>query len=198
MRPRKNPHSPWNPDRAAEVTPEEYERQVVVWIRATGARLASFDVQHLRRLSGAGGEYEFDAVAELSVLEGAKITLLIECKRYSSPVEREALLSLWAKLQDVKAHKAMIFATCGFQSGALEYAAKYGIAAVTFVNGDFLYETRSLGEEEPEPPPWVTLPRYAGIFLSLTDHGSMRAQTIDDENIEALAQWLITRDRRGT
>jgi restriction system protein len=101
-------------------------------LRAAGATLERFHVQHLKHLSGPGGDYEFYAVAEFSILRGARILVLVECKRYSQPVEREKLLALWAKVQDVKAHKAMIFATCGFQSGALEYAKSYGIATIAF------------------------------------------------------------------
>lgn len=186
--PKRNPNSPWNPAAAATISPEEYEKQVVEWLRAAGGILDKFEVEHLRHLSGAGGDYEFDAVAQFTILNGAQITVLVECKRYSSPVEREKLLALWAKQQDVKAHKAMIFATCGFQSGALEYAKTYGIATVAFVEGAFLYETRGAGPSGP-PPSWVRLPDYAGIFMS-QDDGRISCSTIDLSNIEALYNWL--------
>lgn len=45
----------------------------------------------------------------------------------------------------------MMFATCGFQSGALKYAKAKGIATITFVRGSFLYETRAL--DTPSVPP---------------------------------------------
>jgi len=138
---KRNPESPWNPAQTADVAPEEYEEQVVSWLKASSDSLDRFDIQHLKRLEGFGGDYEFDAVAECTLFHGAKITVLVECKRYSHPVEREKVMALWAKLQDVGAHKAMMFATCGYQSGALTYAKSRGIATVTFVNGAFLYET---------------------------------------------------------
>lgn len=185
---KRNSESPWNPAAAAKISPEKYEQQVVEWLRASSGKLDKFEVEHLRHLSGAGGDYEFDAVAQFSILNGAQITILVECKRYSSPVEREKLLALWAKQQDVKAHKAMIFATCGFQSGALEYAKNYGIATVAFVEGAFLYETKSAGPSGP-PPSWAGLPNYAGIFLSQSDEG-ISCSTINLSNIEALSNWL--------
>jgi len=186
--PKRNPDSPWNPAEAEDISPEEYERQVAAWLRAAGQELEAFEVRHLVHLSGAGGDYEFDAVARFTVLEGAELTVLVECKRYSRPVERETLLSLWAKLQDVKAHKAMIFATCGFQSGALEYAGKYGIAAVAFVEGRFSYERRCIGLSA-SPPPWAGVPEYAGILMARED-GRVSCSTIDERHIDVLSKWL--------
>lgn len=179
----------WNPQRSADVTPAEYERQVVEWLRATGVSLERFDVQHLEHLRGSGGDYEFDAVAEFSILGGARVVLLIECKRYSKPVEREKLLALWAKLQDVKAHKALMFSTSGFQSGALKYASAYGIATVTFIEGRALYETRASGHVQVEPPPWANLLRFAGMIHSI-HNDSIHSASIDGERIEALSKWL--------
>lgn len=183
-----NSESPWNRARAAILSPAEYEKQVVAWLRTTGETLEHFEVKHLEHLGGAGGDYEFDAVSEFTILGGARIVVLVECKRYSQPVEREKLLSLWAKLQDVKAHKAMIFATCGFQSGALEYAKSYGIATIAFVEGAFLYETRAAGPA-PAPPAWLGLPEYAGIFMS-SENGTITCATIDSEHVQALSEWL--------
>ena len=160
----------------------------MAWLRASGGTLEQFTVEHLKHLGGPGGDYEFDAVANFTILKGAKIKILVECKRYSQPVEREKLLALWAKLQDVKAHKAMMFATCGFQSGALSYAESYGIATIAFVEGSFLYGTKGAGPSVP-PPSWAGLPRYAGIFMRHSDRG-IQYSTIDLKYTEALSKWL--------
>jgi restriction system protein len=140
----------------------------------------------VKHLGGPGRDYEFDAVANFAILQGAKIKILAECKRYSQPVEREKLLALWAKLQDVKAHKAMMFATCGFQSGALLYAESYGVATMAFVEGSFLYETKGAGPSGP-PPSWAGLPQYARIFMRHSD-SSIQCSTIDLEYTEALSK----------
>jgi len=125
------------------------------------------------------------------MLQGARIVVLVECKRYSQPVEREKLLSLWAKLQDVKAHKAMMFATCGFQSGALDYATAYGIATIAFVNGQFTYETKSIGPAaDNPPPPWARIPEYPGIFITRAD-GTISCSLVDVEHVDAVTAWLL-------
>jgi restriction system protein len=187
---KRNSTSPWNPAYPPDLTPEQYEEQVVAWLQGAGGSLENFQVEHLQHLSGTAGDYEFDAVAEFTLLHGARIVVLVECKRYSQPVEREKLLSLWAKLQDVKGNKAMMFATCGFQSGALDYAKTYGIATITFVNGLFTYETKAIGPAADNPPPsWAKIPEYAGIFITRSDD-AIGCRTIDSDNSAALSEWL--------
>ena len=185
---KRKPQSPWNPDKPADVSPEQYERQVVSWLQASAPSLVDFKVEHLKHLAGPGGDYEFDAVAELVILGGAKIRVLVECKRYTRPVDREKVLALWAKLQDTGAHKAMMFATCGFQSGALHYARSRGIATITFVPGSFVYETRAAGPMS-EPPSCVSLPDFVGIILK-KDGDSIHCSTIDYEHLDELRNWL--------
>ena len=187
--PKRNPDSPWNPAIPVEVTPEEYEKQVVAWLRSSGASLQQFKVNHLRHLKGPGGEYEFDGIAEFSVLGGAQIIVLVECKRYSRPVERDHILTLWAKLQDVSAHKAMIFSTCGFQSGALEYAKSKNIATLTFTAGDFTYETKTVGPTA-KPPPWIEFPRFIAM-LNNYDDGAIQCTTLNKDYITKINAWLI-------
>jgi len=185
---KRNPKSPWNPNIPVDLTPEEYENQVVSWLRDASGELESFTVEHSKKLQGSGGEYEFDAVAEFRILNGALIKILIECKRYKNPVKRDLVLTLWAKLQDIKAHKAMMFSTSGFQRGAIEFASKYNIATVTFVEGKFLYETRAFGQDR-EPPSWVDVPKYAGLIISMDDQ-SITSTTIYNSRVENLSQWL--------
>ncbi len=198
---KKNPNSLWNPASPPQVTPKEYEQQVVAWLRASGSRLEKFEVKHLKHLPGGGGDYEFDAVAEFTILNGACIIVLVECKRHSRPVERDYVLALWAKLLDVNAHKAMIFATCGFQSGALQYARSRNIATVTFTEGTFAYETKILNGPQQLPPradlpPWVDLPRFVGIFVRRDDDEVIRCTRIDYKT-ELITEWLNSTESVG-
>jgi len=190
---KRNPESPWNPLKPCNVTPKEFEEQVLSWLKILSDDLNSFSVGHLKHLSGSGGDYEFDEVAEFIILNGAIIIVLIECKRYSRPVEREKILSLYAKLQDVGAHKAIIFSTSGFQSGALSYAKDRGIACLTFVDGDFLYETKDV-KGDHKPPPWANIPRYAAILVE-KENKSIHCSTISNNGIDSLRDWLKLSER---
>lgn len=171
-----------------DISPEEYEREVVSWLRAAKQTLVAFDVRHHDRVQGSSGEYEFDAVAEFQVFDGAVITVLVECKRHLSPVKRDAVLALESKLRDVGAHKAMLFSTAGFQRGALEYAAQRGIATVTFIDGRLTYETKGVGVRH-EPPPWANIPRLAGWFVSVED-GKIHCSLLETTRLDAIEAWL--------
>ena len=187
-----NPESPWNPAESAELTPEKFEKQVVDWLHDTGYMLDNFKVTHRKNLSGPGGNYEFDAVVECTVLCGAQLTILVECKRHSRPIEREKIISIYGKLRDVEANKAMVFSTSGFQSGAIRYATSKKIALVTVVDGTFLYQTRSADSSDTDapPPPWANLPDFAGIFMESTEAGVISCTVIHMQNTEALSEWI--------
>lgn len=61
----------------AEVTSDEYERQIVEWLRS----LESFDsiqVSHSEKIAGSAGEYTFDGVARFQLFGGAEFVVLIE------------------------------------------------------------------------------------------------------------------------
>ncbi|CAG0984215.1 hypothetical protein ANAEL_01922 [Anaerolineales bacterium] len=184
-----NPNSPWNPANSVDITPHEYEKQVADWLKSAHKSLEQFTVSHLAYLSGAGGEYEFDAIAKFTAFRGAAFTILVECKRYNRPVERDHVMTLWAKLQDTSAQKAMLFATCGFQSGALEFAKSKNIATITFIAGDFLYETKSQ-ETQSTPPAWNSFPRFAGIYLQYAEK-SIQCTKIDSDDIGLVTEWLL-------
>jgi len=184
---KRNPESPWNPKDSCSVTPKEFENHVISWLNHS-VHLNSFSIKHSKHLYGSGGDYEFDGVAELETFKGAKIIILIECKRYSRPVEREIINSLYSKLQDVGAHKAIIFSASGFQSGALTYAKEKGIACVTFLDGNYNYETKDLGGEHI-PPPWIKFPKYAAMFLE-KNNNSTQCTHIDNDHTDALKNWL--------
>jgi len=171
------------------ITPREFEDQVKTWLEHSSQTMTDFNVTARRTLEGAGGEYEIDAVAELEILGGAKIVVLVECKYYTSAVKRDVIMLLDAKVRDIGAHKGIVFATAGFQSGALEYARAHGIATVNVVNGESIYETKDLGPRR-KPPPWLNLPAFAGWFISLTSDNLERGQLVTDERPDALKTWL--------
>jgi restriction system protein len=185
----RTPRTPlWNPPESADISAKEYELQVVKWLKATASRLDCFTVNHLKHIEGIGGDYEFDGVAEFTSFLEARFTVLVECKRYGKPVEREKVLALWAKLQAVSAHKAMMFATSGFQSGAVQYASEKGIATITFMAGKFTYQTRGALPAAISKLP-AGLPEYVGVMVAL-QNGVFSAKTIDATHAEPLQEWL--------
>lgn len=188
----RNPDSPWNPATPVKISPTEFEEQVLAWLqRSIGDESPPAKTTHQAIVTGPGGAYAVDILVELSILGGARLLVLVECKHHRRPVERDDVLALEAKIRDVGAHKGMLFSTSGFQSGAIKYSAERGIATVTVVSGQWLFETRG-AERPPPPPPWARLPRYAGIRLSPTEKG-IGCQTIETQCVEPLTEWLAGR-----
>lgn len=177
----------WSRESSVELTPSEFELQVVAWLKEAGSHLEDFSAIHQGVVSGQGGEYAIDVLVRFSVA-GACFVAIVECKHMRRAVEREDLLALESKLRDVGAHKGMVFSTSGFQRGAIEYASARGIATVTVIPGQWLYETKT-AFPPVAPPPWVKLPRYAGCRLTAAENG-FNSHTLHEGSVDALREWL--------
>jgi len=125
------------------LTPEEFERYVKHMLDGMGAKqLEEYQSEHRRTLASHDGEYEIDVSARFTALGGAFL-VLVECKHHKSPIKRECVQILRDKVRSLQAQKGMLFATGGFQSGAIEYAEAHGIALVHVWDGRTSYLTRS-------------------------------------------------------
>lgn len=174
---------------SVDITPEQFELQVKEWIEGSSKSLESFEVSHLKHLDGDSGYYEIDVTAEFIIFGGAKIKILIECKKYSSSVKRDVIMVLESKLQDSNAHKGMVFSTSGFQSGAIEYANKRGIATITVQHGHTNYHTKSAKQVSPIIPSWIDLPDFIGWFTSLTDENNHAYSLVENKRLKPLEEW---------
>jgi restriction system protein len=182
--------SPWNPRQPTNITPLEFETLVLEWLKATHSNdEISFEAEQLGAIEGEGGTYKIDILVRLSVLGGARVIVLIECKHKGRPIERDAIMVLEAKLRDVGAHKGMLFSTSGFQAGAIQYATVRGIATITVIEGQWLFETKDALNTRKTPPPWADYDRYAGIHLTGTEQ-SISCHTIEAKRVDALLGWL--------
>jgi restriction system protein len=121
-----------------ELTPEEFEKEVESLLRKEGQDLKEFKVVRTDVLPAGDGTYEIDITARFKAL-GTEFLVLVECKRYSSAVKREVVQVLHDKLRATGAQKGMLFATSGFQRGAIVYARNHRIALVWLVDGRATY-----------------------------------------------------------
>jgi len=178
-----------------QITPTEFETLVLGWLRNFDRSLTDFTIVHSKLTEGDSGDYEIDVHIEFSVFGGAMITVLVECKRYRNPVKRDVVMLLDAKLRDTGAHKGIVFATSGFQSGAIRYATKRGIAVVDVADGDSNYYVRAEGVTNAKPPPWVDSPDFIGQFMQSVDEKSTSSSVISDSRYDPLVEWF--RDANG-
>lgn len=171
-----------------EITPEEFERQVNLWLKRSSHGLKNFRVTHRKKLEGHGGEYELDAVAEFEAFDGASMIVLVECKYYKNPVERDIVMLLDAKIRDTGSHKGIVFTTSGFQSGALEYAKAHGIATIIVQDGQAAYQTRSINGVAT--PPWYPQYNYIGWMAGINENGNETYRLVAYDYLEAIDEWL--------
>src|SRR5262245_54517289 len=143
-------------DHRASIDGREFERFVAQALRDLGTGLTDFRLGEQEVVKTADGSYRIDVTARFMALDAAFV-VLVECKDHSRPVEREDVQILADKKRAAGAHKAMLFSTNGFQSGAIEYATHHGIALIRVLEGALTWETRGVGPATP-PPPWANIP----------------------------------------
>jgi len=112
------------------MTAVEFELSVKAYLDEQGCVLKDFRTDHLETLSGSDGDYEMDVTARCEAI-GVDFLVVIECKRYTAKtVERMEVQALQQKKLSVSAHKAIVYTTSQFRSGAVEFAKAHGIALV--------------------------------------------------------------------
>lgn len=156
-------------ERVSDITPEEYELQVKMWLESVAQELDSFSAVHREVLSGADGEYEIDVVVRFKALGGVQFKTLVECKKHKNPIKRELVQALHQKQQSLGANKAMLVSTSAFQDGAVEFAKAHGIALVRLLSGVALYIQGSKRNDAPVPHIPDDVEPYAGLLYSPED-----------------------------
>ncbi len=77
-----------------------------------------------------GTKRQFDVVIRTNAA-GVKLLIVVEAKDWKDPVPLEIVDALASKMRSVKAHKGIIVARNGFQSGAITEASSYDIDLCT-------------------------------------------------------------------
>jgi restriction system protein len=163
-------------DECLKIDSREYELAVKGILDAVGSPLVGYESSHLEKVPGTDGDYVIDITARFSAL-GASFLVLVECKHCGRQVERQDVQVLHSKLLSVGAQKAVLFATSGFQSGAIEFANAHGIALVQFASGKSTWFTKSAGPVK-DPPSWANIPKYVGWW----HHGNSRSVVSEDHS----------------
>ncbi len=147
------------------LSPVDFERYVKRLLEDEGVGLAEFEAQHPECVSASDGDYTFDVTARFRAL-GADCLVLVECKRWSRPIECETVQALEQKRASVRAQKAMLVTTSEFRRGAVEFAVDHRIALAVVKDGSFAFGARSAGGENPCAA-W--LPKFSAWLVSLHD-----------------------------
>ena len=159
-----------------DLTSDQFEIEVKNIIEQAGLGLSDFRVQRLEHLMGSDGSYEIDVTARFTAL-GAAFLVLIECKHHRNRIKRDTVQILYDRLRAVGAHKGMIFATVGFQIGAVKYAQAHGIALVQIAPESTAFVSRGGHVTEPLT---VHIPRCVGWVVTADKDGSESLRLINE------------------
>ncbi len=135
----------------ASISPTKFEVLCLEILNsyAEAEHLSNFSIQHNIQVAVDDGTYQIDIYASFIAM-GVEFKVIVECKRYSTPVSREKVAVLNDKVRSLGVHKGIIISTCGFQSGAYEYAKKHGIALLQIIDKNVLHIMNAVIPETEE------------------------------------------------
>lgn len=135
----------------AEITPNDFEKYCLEILKsyAEKEKLQQFEIVHNTKIESSDGIYQIDVYAEFVAL-GVNFKVIAECKRYSTPVNREKVVLLTDKIRSLGAQKGILISTSGFQSGAVKYAKEHGIALIQIFSKSVRFFQMSASREIDE------------------------------------------------
>lgn len=154
------------------MTSKEFELHCMCVLRgyAEEEKLRDFTIEHDVKLTADDGTYQIDVYVKYKAL-GAEMKILAECKQYSRSVSRDKVEVLASRLRSLGAHKGILMSTAGFQSGAIEFAEKHGIALVQVFDTNEMWYSHSSGPnsvpEDDDPFIYAEkhMPRYVAQLI---------------------------------
>ncbi len=172
-----------------DLSPTEFEKTVMAFFESFPTQPVSVNTEHDVNLSGEDGIYQIDIKLTYELF-GVSFLILVECKRYSTPIKRESVQILNSKLVSLGAQKGILVSSSGYQRGAIEYAKKHGIALLRVAAGGMTYETKNrLGTSMPYLP--EGLEAYPIYRIAGTDRGSITITMLIDDHLKEFGVSLF-------
>jgi hypothetical protein len=129
----------------SKITPLDFEKYCLTVIKeyAEEENLNDFNIIHNKKIKKNDEDYQIDVFVEFMALK-AKFKIFVECKRQKRPVERDEVILLNEKVQNLAAHKGILISTSGFQSGAIKRAEENGIALWQIIDKRIMFVRASI------------------------------------------------------
>jgi hypothetical protein len=110
------------------LTPRQYEAYIAQLI-ANFLPFKDLEIRRNARLPGVRqpGRYEIDVNVEFVIAAKLRFHLIVECKRWRTPVGREVVQKLAQTRDAIAAHQAVICSPVGYTKEAIEVAEAHGI-----------------------------------------------------------------------
>gem|GEM_PF-676621 len=124
------------------MSPTDFEKYSLQILFQQVKHLDDCKVQHNKIIEVDDGNYQIDGYIEFSLM-GIIYKTILECKHYKSSISREKVQVLYDKIRACGANKGILISSSNFQSGAIEYASKHGIALIQLTDAGEQYVKRS-------------------------------------------------------
>lgn len=174
-------------ERYTNMSPEEFERFSLDFLKQEAEKLEDSKFEHNVMMEAHDGNYQIDGKITFSYL-GLSFVCLVECKKYSGPIEREKVVSLYAKMQSLGAQKGILITTSYFQSGALRFAKEHGIALITITDEGVTYHQRD--DSMLEIHKSINGSMFVPVLTEAISDTSYRNYYLYDKNCSGLVYYL--------
>lgn len=129
-------------DSVLDMTPTEFEKYSLHILQEQLQSIENCVFQHNKIIEVDDGNYQIDGYIEFELM-GIRYKILVECKHYKTSISREKVAVLYDKIRACGANKGVLVSSSNFQSGAIHFASKHGIALIQLTDSENRYETRS-------------------------------------------------------
>lgn len=121
----------YNPvvDTILEMSPIEFERYSLEILESQTKELGNVKIEHNKIMEADDGSYQLDGYIEFEVM-GVMYKTIVECKHWKNPVDRKVIQTVYSNLCAIGAQKGIVISTSNFQTGAIRFASKHGIALI--------------------------------------------------------------------
>jgi restriction system protein len=173
-----------------ELTPEQFERYSLDILAEQTKNFENLIIEHDKIVEAFDGNYQIDGYVEFSLM-GVTYKTLIECKHYKSAINREKVQILHSKINSIGAHKGILISTSNFQSGAIDYAKKHGIALIQLTDAMSDYQARSMQGVivAYARKPYNYGKPYSGVLIGGNGNGTFTCSYLSRSN-NALEEFL--------
>ena len=175
------------------VTPEYFQILVVRELRKVGFDLGTVRIHRRSELPEPERGFVLELVVPLAQ-GGGTWRALVACRHQTGAVDREVVESVKARLPQVPADAAVVFATADFAADALAAAREAGVAMLRVVDGRTAFDTS--GWSTPgHYPAW--LPAYLPQLVDRDISGQPRARLLEAGRPDMILDcFQIEKERR--
>ncbi len=159
-----------------EMTPTEFEKYSLNVLTEQIKNIENCKFKHNKIIEVDDGNYQIDGYIEFQLM-GINYKTLVECKHYKSSISREKVAVLYDKIRACGANKGVLVSSSNFQSGAIQYASKHGVALIQLTDANNIYEIRDGFTEKGFG--FVTQKKKASSYIGVMQIG-------DEHNIKCL------------